>query len=345
MSESPNYAWEIPLVNEGEAGANFKRHNEVGKRFRQVLQQTPNIKSPLSSKVEIVGIAHGKYDKDHQDYATVLVLRFYFNTQSPSKHRFRWARLIMRFEDVKSEEGYPSGPEPIRTAPARVKYFDHVTSSLERNVEGQATIGTPSNLPVQVQASLKLGWKETTPVDYSTQITCVTRNEKEVGDEDDTVMWVLEENTAPKRKKGIPTYMQTAILLRRRRDVSFKASLEVECHTDSSTLWWGNKVIEDIEDVQIDPGINQVFNPTFSFTDRTATNEDMGNTKTTDPKKDMGLAGLTEKSRDMRTGGATETKTASEKAVEKKSAVNTKPAFEKDNLGLLDLQRYFSLEL
>lgn len=90
--------WTLDLVPEGDVGG-FKIPNLPGEDFRQVLVDTPNQLSPLSTKIKLVELHHGRMVHDGAPFeATLLLLEMAF-ISSLQTRRYESVTVAMGFLD------------------------------------------------------------------------------------------------------------------------------------------------------------------------------------------------------------------------------------------------------
>ncbi|KAK4225134.1 hypothetical protein QBC38DRAFT_351854, partial [Podospora fimiseda] len=225
----------LDLLPEGDSGNAFHLLNEGDERFRQTLAQTLPGRSPLTVKVTLVELHHGRvmYER-RRDYATLLVFQIRFQSQL-QRQRYKSASVTLEFFD--SDSGSPSSnskrdPHVISIAPDRVHWL-HKTSR-ERTTTHGASLGIRAG-PEIAGAEGTVHWEaeETKPVNFKATVTGISSHSKRRYGKENAVTWTMEESSDG--ADGIPSFLQAAVLLRRNHDGEFLAKLRVRSKVDPRT--------------------------------------------------------------------------------------------------------------
>ncbi|KAF7919272.1 hypothetical protein EAE99_008574 [Botrytis elliptica] len=217
--------FEVTLYPQGEDGSGFRTKNEKGKTLRRTLVDRGDI---LVMKAFITGITHGKLKAQDDDYATLLVFEFCFVSEKSSR-RFIHATITLTFEDADGNKEL--NPEVYRIAPEGQIALNKTTTT--RRVTFGANAGINAGIS-GASGNLGMNWemKEEQTRDHFTRLSGRTRLlGREYGPEDSAI-WSLEESKDKNKKDGIPSFLRTAVLLRRQDDVPFRFKLKVATDVD-----------------------------------------------------------------------------------------------------------------
>jgi len=242
----------VLLLPEGDAGSSLRSKNLDGETFRQVLLNHGNHGESLIARAKIVEVVSGTLTPGG-DRATLLVFEFRFLSLDNSR-RFISARVTLKFGDVGSKAALD--PEVYQIAPEDVTLLDKIITSkdIEQSLNGGINGGIPmagGNLGVQ--------WKVTQRKDreHSARLTGVKYNLREsLSGDDNAAIWSLEEHSM--KRKGIPNFLRTAVILRRKTDKPFRVDLSVETNVDFRSKLgtvFGSARTEPIDPVNIDPAL------------------------------------------------------------------------------------------
>jgi hypothetical protein len=233
-----------------EGGSNsLHTRNPDDEEFRRLLVMTQNAgagESPLTMKVALKEMHHGKLTWGRRTFeGTLLVFHFQFKSKV-SKRRYRSASITFEFFD---KEGKSSrDPAVIKVSPSTEEDRYLNRSKWTREVTKGGNIGLK---PEWVDVGAKLEWKDTKDLKFSARLTTETHYSKGKNGDENAVTWSMEENTG--QEDGIPSFLQAAVLLRRSTDEPFVAKLRVKSDVD----WWsdGRRLLPITTDVDkiIDP--------------------------------------------------------------------------------------------
>lgn len=250
--EDLNKDLDIFLLPEGEEDAEFRtkepksRHNAFQADYGDALL----------AKANVVGITHG-YLTPEGHPASLLVFEFRFISMQKSR-RFTSCQITVQFED--SDGDVELCPEVHKIAPDGV-FALHKTST-QKHVKLSANAGlNVGSGPASANAGV--AW-ETSEVQKSHNWTRLMGTRKELGnaDKDDAVIWSMDENEAT--KGGVPSFLRTAVLLRREADVPFSYLIKIRARADfrvadvASDLrsLLGKKKVDRVAPIKIDSDAN-----------------------------------------------------------------------------------------
>jgi hypothetical protein len=265
--------FDIDLRPEGQEGAEFRTHPP---EFRKVVVQSHR-GDALLARATIDSITHGEISRGG-DPATLLVLEFRFISMQSSR-RFTHCSITVTFED--SGGDLEARPEVHSVAPEGV-FALNKTSAL-REVKKGGNVGANAG-SASLGASFGYAWdmSEVQKKDHYARL----RGSKKIldgGETDNAVVWSMEEDDAPNKKEGVPTFLRTAILLRREADVPFNFLIKIRSKVDFMTgleselqSLFGRKKVEKVDPVQVDSGIDPTKLRVKSLDPRTIDSSNMG---------------------------------------------------------------------
>ncbi|QYS95165.1 hypothetical protein H0G86_002475 [Trichoderma simmonsii] len=239
---------EIELHPVGPDGNEFR--TKPGKEFSSVVAQS-NRSDALLMRANIANITHGELTPDGEP-ATLLIFEFRFISMQSSR-RFTSCIISVIFTDANGDPELQ--PEVYRIAPEGVFALNKtslkksVTLSVDGRVGGQAS-------PFSANAGYKWEMTERKQKDYWTRLSG-TKKLLRGSHHDDAAMWSMEENK--NTKDGIPTFLRTAILLRRDTDEPFSLTVEVTSEVDFmselvSRSLFGRKKVDEVRPTEISAG-------------------------------------------------------------------------------------------
>ncbi|KAL7933897.1 hypothetical protein V8C35DRAFT_42762 [Trichoderma chlorosporum] len=241
---------EIELFPVGTEGNEFR--TKPNKAFSPVLAQS-NRSDALLMRANIAGITHGEFTPDG-DPATLLIFEFRFISMQSSR-RFTSCKISVTFSDASGDAELQ--PEVCRIAPEGVFALNKTTliKSVTRTLDGR--LGGPEN-PFSANAGYKWEMSERKQKDHWTRLSG-TKKLLRGSHQDDAAMWSMEENK--NKKDGIPTFLRTAILLRRETDAPFSLQVDVTSEVDfmsglGSRSLFGRKKVDEVWPTEINAGDN-----------------------------------------------------------------------------------------
>lgn len=219
--------YDVELPSDGKGVISCCAVNPKGADFRPTLAQTQNKNSDLSYTANVTEIHHGKMKLQGQSKsvpATLIILEFSFHNkcQSTSK-RYTSVQIDMLFRNAKGDGR--NDPEVLGIAPEGSYYLNQTTKQTNTTLGGAlgANVGLGALAGVEVGVTLEIS-KERTK-EYQAKLTGATRLTSPNSIWKKAAQWSMYENN--EKKDGIPTLLQTAVLLRRRNDDPFKCQLEL----------------------------------------------------------------------------------------------------------------------
>jgi hypothetical protein len=246
MSEFPS--WDFNLQPIGDDDSFYRTSNAPGQIQRESIIKSGESGS-LAVQVNPVEVIHGTL-KD--DLASLIVTDFKFVSLKASQ-RFKSAVISYRFASID-----PNSPDPevLDIAPKgsmSMKQSEHPIENLSRPVEvslggrisasgvkaglgatfsgsTETSMAGSSSANVGASATLGYSWDEVVEIGTSqARVAGITRLEQRQYGEDNTAVWSLTDRG---EKNGIPTFMRTAILLKRKNHDRFQATIEVKATAD-----------------------------------------------------------------------------------------------------------------
>jgi hypothetical protein len=185
----------------------------------------------VAIQADLVGVVHGKL-KDGTP-ATLIMTDFRFLSFKAAR-RVAWAQITYKF---RPDAGSASrGPDVINISPLGSFALRPISKHVESSRQAQFTAQAGGALPVTPGIALGLETKESYDTSAQMSLTGAMRMEDRESGGKDTARWALMENSTT--KTGTPTYLRTAILLRRRHDEAaqrFQATVEIQVTADVKT--------------------------------------------------------------------------------------------------------------
>lgn len=219
-------SFEVDLVAQGEDN-NFHIPNLPGEDFRRVLAQTTSEKSPLNTRVKLVEVHHGQMVHEEEEcLATLLVFEFRFQS-TVTERRYKSVSVTLEFLD---KAGNPrNDPSVVDLAPDRMHWLNKTT--YDRRTKYAASTGLTAGGTV-ASADTKVEWEmeQTKPLKFKATLTGQPGRSKGKNGDENAVTWTMQENADA--ADGVPSFLQTAVLLKRSDDNAFVAKLRVQSEVD-----------------------------------------------------------------------------------------------------------------
>lgn len=213
----------IPLLPVGDEGSSFRVRNAPGGEI-----QRPHLVdrgSDFTVQGDLVSVLHGHFTPEG-DQATLIIAEFRF-LSSKSSRRFRRAMITWQFANSDPNDG--ADPEVVRIAPYGHFSINPTSKSVE--TKRSANISAQAGLSV---GSLETGaaWELTEYINKKDQTTLAgtIRLEGRTYGESNTARWTFSENKS--QSDGIPTLLRAAVLLRRKSDAQFVATIKIDAKVD-----------------------------------------------------------------------------------------------------------------
>ncbi|KAI1110438.1 hypothetical protein F5Y14DRAFT_363091 [Nemania sp. NC0429] len=247
----------VELTPQGDAGT-FHTSNLPDEDFRRVLAQTPNNRSPLTTRIKLAEVHHGNMTHEGREYeATLLILEFRFQSRL-QKNRYEAASVTLEFLDKVNPGKFNRNPMVHTLAPDRVHWLNKTTFDKSSNFG--ATLGIN---PTWVEAGAHWEVQYTKPTKFKATLTGYADRTKDINGWDNAVTWTMEENQG--ETDGVPSFLQTAVLLRRSHSGPFSAQLRVDTRVNKISMGYrlrSTRTDKDkiIDPITIDPSVRQVQN-------------------------------------------------------------------------------------
>jgi len=212
---------DILLLEEGDPHSGFRTKNAPGDAARRVLVDRGEA---LILRATLVGVTHGDFQEDG-DAATLLIFEFNFISMNQLR-RFTNVQITLTFND--ESENVKNRPEVFEIAPKGKFAINKATST--KDVKNSVNTSLNGGF-AGVSGQLGYVW-ETSQVkekEHATTLVGVKRLFAKWG-KDNGVIWGLEED--PKKKDGVPSFLRAAVLLRRKADVPFSFTIDVDSGVD-----------------------------------------------------------------------------------------------------------------
>lgn len=213
----------IPLLPVGDEGSSFRVRNAPGGEI-----QRPHLVdrgSDFTVQGDLVSVLHGHFTPEG-DQATLIIAEFRF-LSSKSSRRFRRAMITWQFANSDPNDG--TDPEVVRIAPYGHFSINPTSKSVETkrsaNISAQAGLGVGS-------LGTGAAWELTESINKKDQTTLAgtIRLEGRTYGESNTARWTFSENKS--QSDGIPTLLRAAVLLRRKSDAQFVATIKIDAKVD-----------------------------------------------------------------------------------------------------------------
>lgn len=237
------------LPTEGDGFGSLATANPPSQSYRQPLITSYKKSQALRFSWSLVDVVHGTLSNGER--ASLIVTRFSFESGNAAR-RFKSATINYVFLP---EDSFSDGPIIENISPLGEFLMVPPDAPASTDVDGlsasfsKAALIDPalSNLRITRRESfnsmsssrtIRIPWAFADLADLDDSeiiqgqptLTGLTRCLGHEGGGDNTARWVLRENTSTKR--GIPTVLQTAVLLRRSNDANFIATVDIQAEVD-----------------------------------------------------------------------------------------------------------------
>ncbi|KAK3399635.1 hypothetical protein B0T20DRAFT_350479, partial [Sordaria brevicollis] len=208
----------------------YHLRNQEGQNFRTGLAQTLNRSSKLSYSAELIELHHGTMRYRGEIFpATLIVFEFLFLSKQQSR-RYKSVEIDLAFHD---EQRNPrKDPEIVKISPEKVFYLNKTTHHSTTTYGAAATV----KVGVEGLASADTGVSWEIAEEKSKVYKATLTGERRCGDcpvdldRRTSLQWSMSEN--PGARDGIPTFLRTAVLLRRFGDEPFTCFLNMRSEVD-----------------------------------------------------------------------------------------------------------------
>ncbi|KAI1200791.1 hypothetical protein F5X97DRAFT_339961 [Nemania serpens] len=215
----------IALAEEGGARSSLRTRNSEGETLRDVLINQGNNGPKFIANAEIVGLVSGSLTENGPP-ATIIVFRFYFiNLDRDVDRRFVSAKIKVEFGDARSRGNMD--PVVYAISPDGETRLDKLTQSKDEEKGIHSSVNCINGLDFGFE------WKvsQTKEKDfYAKQMGIKFNNRTTFTGSDNMAIWQLAEHTS--KKQGIPSFLQTAVLLQRRGNDKIIMNIAIETETD-----------------------------------------------------------------------------------------------------------------
>lgn len=217
----------ISLLRTGDEGSAFRVQNSPGELQRRHIIDRG---SEFTLQGDLIKVVHGRYSPGG-DPATLIVTEFRF-LSCDNTRRFREATIELLFADsVESEPDGSRDPEVVKIAPIGRNSMNPTqeewTSKRTASASGEAGSGSIGRLGGSVSWEIsKVFGKE-----YRASVNGAVRIEGRNQGTKNQARWSLLENAS--RADGIPSLLRSAILLRRKSDDQFVATIKIKAKVDT----------------------------------------------------------------------------------------------------------------
>lgn len=225
LSNTDLPSFNIDLSITGDAGSSFRTQNDPSAPFQR--NNYTERKGAVDIRCSCLDVIHGRFSAGSGVFATLIVLQFRFDARKRAR-RFESVHISLEFRGMKAGE---LGPEVYAITPDETMILVPTTQheDIERNVSlqlgGAAPVGGAT-------ATGTVGWRKTISRDRS-DCTVVTGSIDLVGrnyGSKNAASWTMQENKTA--KTGVPTSMQTAVLLKRKNESPFQCVVKIDASVD-----------------------------------------------------------------------------------------------------------------
>jgi hypothetical protein len=235
-SDLDDTSFSIGLNKTGQKGG-YHTHNHPKAPFQR--QTITERRSAIDIRCKSREVIHGYFGPESDNFATLLVYDFHFDAAKRAR-RVAWANVTFKFSS--SVPGAPA-PEVHAIAPLG-RYTLLSTTQEESYTRGGEVKADAGQMGVNIGATSK--WEKTvsrTTTDDTRLVGATVCDEygKEVG-----VNWLLHENNST--KTGVPSFLRTAILLKRADNNMFQCAVTIDVEADwktELTRFFGSKEKDD----------------------------------------------------------------------------------------------------
>lgn len=234
---------EIVLVEEGDRTSSLRTKNAAGESARSMLIDRGN---SLILQAALVSVTHGDFTADG-DAASLLIFEFTFIGRG--SRRFTSGHITLVFDDASGDARNrpvvwaisPSGNTAINKTVSKKDVSQGFNASVNAEFAGAG-------------AGLGYTWEasEVKENEHCAKMVGLKRVFAD-GGKTNGVIWILEEDK--QKKGGIPSFMRTGVLLRRRDDVPFRFTISVETEVDfggKMRRLFGFEKPEPVDPVELD---------------------------------------------------------------------------------------------
>ncbi|RYP49673.1 hypothetical protein DL768_004669 [Monosporascus sp. mg162] len=237
------------LVPEG-GHSGFHLLNVDDDDFRRVWAQTTNGSSPLSVRVKLAELHHGKIVYEEEIcQATLLLFEIRFES-SLQERRYKSAKVTLEFFDRDGKA--KQDPHVVRLAPDKMHWLNKTT--YDKTTSRGASLGVQAGAEVAgAEATVQWDVEYTKPKKFKATLTGKPHHSegRRPHKNENAVTWTMQENKD--ECDGVPSFLQTAVLLKRTYNVPFFARLRIKSNVDFATLLRRALPFTTDQDKTIDP--------------------------------------------------------------------------------------------
>lgn len=228
MSEPLQPDFSINLLHIGDAGSAFRTQNSPGEYQRRNMVDR-GCGSEFCVQGNLTKVIHGKFLPGGGP-ATIIVMEFRF-LSFESARRFRKATIELLFADcIDSKPKGSRDPEVVRIAPMDKNLLNKIQEdrvlSREINLSGGAGFGNYVNIGGGIHEGVSKSFK----IESGASVDGAMRMEGRNKGTKNQATWNLLENSTI--GDGIPSFLRSAILLKRKNDDPFIATIKIEAKVD-----------------------------------------------------------------------------------------------------------------
>lgn len=201
--------------------------NDPNTRFQRATITARRGAVDIRCKAQVV--VHGKLSPEDDNFATLLVYDFYVHCTK----RFRRLKSVEVHFDFTGSGSRRDGPEVYKMAPERS--WSLLETSQQERVERKSGIALPNWGFTGANIHGSHEWTkaiERTTTDYTMLRGGTTCDKfgKETG-----AKWVMHENGSDVPRKGVPSFLRTAIVLQRKTNDHFELAVKMDIEADWKT--------------------------------------------------------------------------------------------------------------
>lgn len=211
LTEDNVASFDVDLYEVGVGDSGYRTRNNPNQPYER---ETVTYRKAF--RCESRAVTHGKLSAESEHRATLLVYDFDFHP--PLRHRVTSLCATFTFHGQEIEV--------VEFAPRSLFTYGQSSQNESRVRGGQGRAGFS-----QSGAELSGSWKDETTTERTTNDSAAVQGYFTCDDfgTKTGVKWELEENHST--KKGIPTFLRTALLLQRSNDTEFKGSVDFKVKT------------------------------------------------------------------------------------------------------------------
>ncbi|KAH9241118.1 hypothetical protein K456DRAFT_1920905 [Colletotrichum gloeosporioides 23] len=242
----------ISLVPESDSGS-FHLPDRPDEAVQQNLINTSNQSSALSMKIKIAEVYHGHMIHDDKTFESSLILFEMWFLSSEQARRYRSISVTLEFLD---QAGHSRRhPTIAAMAPQKMHWLNETT--YERTTRYGSNITAQFGMNI-ANAGTSAHWEAeaTKPVHFKATLTGRATSSRNHYATENAAIWTMEENRD--EKIGVPSYLQTAVFLRRGSSNPFSVRLQVRSDVDivsglRRTMPFTTDVAKILDDATFDP--------------------------------------------------------------------------------------------